>query len=55
MSDSLALSNKIVAKATGGEIEPPRYADLLKPAPKKPEETPDQVISRFDRLRRKKE
>lgn len=53
MSDSLALSNQIAAKAAGGEIDIPRYADLFTNAPKKEEETPEQIIARFDKLRRR--
>lgn len=35
-------------------MEVPRFVDLLKPAPKKPEETAEQIISRIrDGLRRK--
>lgn len=52
MSDSLALSNQIAAKAAGGEIDIPRYADLFKTTPKK-EENPEQIIARFDNLRRR--
>lgn len=54
MSESLALSNQLILRATGGDMEVPRYIDMLKPAPKKPEETGEQIISRIrDGLRRK--
>ena len=53
MSDSLALSNQIAAKMAGGELEIPRYIDLFKQKNKAPEETPEQIISRFDKLRRR--
>lgn len=53
MSDSLALSNQIAAKAAGGELDIPRYYDLFSNAPKKEEETPEQIIARFDKLRRR--
>lgn len=55
MSDSLALSNQIAVKAAfGGEgIDIPRYADLFTNATKKEEETPEQIIARFDKLRRR--
>jgi hypothetical protein len=51
MSDLLAFSNRIMA---GGDIELPRYYDLIH-GKHKEQETPEQVISRFDKLRRKKE
>lgn len=51
MSDLLAFSAKIMA---GGDIEIPRYYDLINNSQKE-QETPEQVISRFDKLRRKKE
>lgn len=51
MSDSLALSNKI---ATGDQLNIPRYYDLIHPEKAKTsEETPEQIISRFDSLRRR--
>jgi hypothetical protein len=49
MSDSLALLN---IKMTGGDI--PRYYDLMTQQAK-PEEKPEEIISRFDALRRRKE
>lgn len=51
MSDSLALLN---IRMTGGEIDIPRYYDLMTQQAK-PEEKPDEIISRFDALRRRKE
>lgn len=53
MSDSLALSNTITAKMAGGEIEIKRYADLFKNTPSKEPETAEQVVARFDKLRRR--
>ena len=52
VSDSLALFMQVLAKE---EVEVPRYVDMLKKKEKKPEESAEQIISRFDRLRRKKE
>lgn len=50
MSDLLALYNRI---QTRGEIDIPRYYDLINSQQtQKEEETPEQVIKRFDRLRR---
>lgn len=49
MSDTLALSNIIM---TGGEMEFPRYYDLTNQQ-EKPEEKPEEIISRFDKLRRR--
>ena len=51
MSDSLALSNKMML---GEEADIPRYIDMFKKEPEK-EETPEQIISRFDKLRRREE
>lgn len=50
MSDSLALLN---IRMTGGEIDIPRYYDLVT-GQTKPEEKPEEIISRFEPLRRKK-
>jgi hypothetical protein len=47
MSDTLALSNSIL---TGSEV--PRYYDLIN-GQKEPEEKPEEIISRFDKLRRR--
>lgn len=49
MSDLLALSNRV---QTHGEIDIPRYIDLVTDN-KKEQETPEQVINRFDKLRRR--
>ena len=49
MSDSLALSNKLIA---GEEMDIPRYYDLINHQ-EKPEEDPEEIISRFDKLRRR--
>lgn len=49
MSDLLAFSNKIM---TGGEVDIPRYYDIIN-GHQKPEEKPEEIISRFDELRRK--
>lgn len=51
MSDALALCNKILLR--GENI--PRYYDIINRKEEKPQETAEQVISRFDKLRRKKE
>lgn len=51
MSDLLAFSNKIMA---GGDIEIPRYYDLINNKQKE-QETPEQIISRFGKLRRTNE
>lgn len=50
MSDSLAFLNKII---TRGEIEYPRYADLMKPKEKVEEQSSEEIIHKFDSLRRK--
>ena len=49
MSDSLVLINTALCR---GELEIPRYADMFS-GTEQPKETADQVISRFDKLRRK--
>lgn len=50
VSDSLALYTTMI---TRGEIEIPRYADIYKAVPQQPQETSEQIKSRFDKLRRK--
>lgn len=50
VSDSLALYTTIL---TRGEIDIPRYSDVVHQQPQKPQESADQIISRFDSLRRK--
>lgn len=50
VSDSLALYTTMI---TRGEIEIPRYADIYKAVPQQPQESPEEIISRFDKLRRK--
>ena len=49
VSDSLALFTTMI---TRGEIDVPRYADAFKKVNKQPQETSEQIISRFDKLRR---
>ena len=50
MSDSLVLINTFL---TRGEVTIPRYADMIKDHDDQPQqETAEQVISRFDKLRR---
>lgn len=49
MSDSLALLN---IRMTGGEVSIPRYYDLMREQ-EEPEEKPEEIISRFDTLRRR--
>jgi hypothetical protein len=51
MSDALALCNKILLR--GENI--PRFYDIINRKEENPQETAEQVISRFDKLRRKKE
>lgn len=51
MSDSLAFINTAL---TRGEIDIPRYADIFTDEEKQPEETAEQIIARFDSLRRPK-
>ena len=50
VSDSLALYTTMI---TRGEIDIPRYADLYKAVPQQPQETSEEIKSRFDKLRRK--
>jgi hypothetical protein len=50
VSDSLALYTTMI---TRGEIDIPRYADIYKAVPQQPQETSEEIISRFDKLRRK--
>jgi hypothetical protein len=50
VSDSLALYSTWITK---GEVEIPRYADIYKAVPQQPQETSEEIISRFDKLRRK--
>ena len=45
----LAFNNRL---ATGGEIDIPRFVDLTRNS-QKPEEKPEEIISRFDKLRRR--
>ena len=47
MSDTLALSNRLLS---GSEV--PRYYDLINEQ-KEPKEKPEEIISRFDSLRRR--
>lgn len=49
MSDAFAFLNTAL---TRGEIEIPRYADIYKPKAPQQEETAEQVISRFNKLRK---
>lgn len=49
MSDSLAFLNN---RITGGEVNIPRYYDLMHEQ-EVPEEKPEEIISRFDTLRRR--
>lgn len=51
MSDSFLLLNKML---TGGKTDLPRYTDMfVSPGNNEPEETKEEVFSRFDKLRRK--
>lgn len=52
VSDSLAL---YTAFLTHGEVEVPRYSDMFNYTKheEKPEETQEQILSRFESLRRK--
>jgi hypothetical protein len=50
VSDSLALYTTMI---TRGEIDIPRYADIYKAVPQQPQETSEEIKSRFDKLRRK--
>jgi hypothetical protein len=54
VSDSLALYSTWMTK---GEVDVPRYADMFSNTKQeeKPQETPEEIISRFDKLRRKEE
>lgn len=52
VSDSLALYTSVLAR---DEVDIPRYVDMVKPKPQKPQETMEEHMSRFDKLRRKKE
>lgn len=52
VSDSLALYTSVL---TRGEADVPRYADMVNPKPQKPQETMEEHMSRFDKIRRKKE
>lgn len=52
MSDSFAILHTAL---TRGTVEVPRYSDLFKEEQDQPQETQDQVVSRFDKLRRDKE
>ena len=49
MSDALVLIDTALAR---GEVDIPRYADMFQEKPQENEETADQIISRFDKLRR---
>ena len=50
VSDSLAFYSTVLSR---GEVDIPRYHDIVNPKPQKPQETMDQHMSRFDKLRRK--
>lgn len=50
VSDSLALYTSVLSR---GEIDIPRYADIVNPKPQEPQETMEEHMSRFDKLRRK--
>lgn len=54
VSDSLAFYSTLMTK---GEVDVPRYADVFSNTKQeeKPQETPEEIISRFDKLRRKEE
>lgn len=51
MSDSLVLINTVLSR---GEVTIPRYADIFEEQAQKPPETADEIITRFDNLRRDK-
>ena len=50
VSDSLALYS---TRITMGEVEIPRYADLFHKKTPETQETSEEIISRFDSLRRR--
>ena len=50
VSDSLALYSSIIGR---GEVDIPRYADIINPKPEQPQESMEEHMSRFDKLRRK--
>ena len=50
MSDSLVLINTFLSR---GEVDIPRYADMFVEQDENPQETSQQIISKFDVLRRK--
>ena len=50
VSDSLALYSTMI---TRGEAEIPRYIDIFKKPPEEKQESSEDIISRFDSLRRR--
>lgn len=52
VSDSLAFYTNFLSN---GEGEIPRYIDMINVKPKAPQESMEQHMSRFDKLRRKSE
>lgn len=50
MSDSLVFTNTVLS---GGKVDIPRYKDMFTDNVKPPKETAEQVIARFDKLKRK--
>lgn len=51
MSDALVLINTALS---GGKVEIPRYHDMFTDQAQQPTETVEQVVARFDKLRRPK-